>query len=357
MQDGLKELHVTQALEGIRILDFSSSVAGPTVTRILGSMGAEVRKVEWPGHPDPMRPAIFATDSERDIDNGSLFSTLSIAKESPTLNAGRPEGMRVVERLIAERDVVIESFSTRMLRRWGLDYERISALHPGVIYLSISRFGRSGPYERYDTWGPTAQAFAGLSATSGLPGYEPAAWGFSYLGICAGYLATVALFAALHARQTTGVGQYIDVAQAEVGISLTGQAMLDTQLNGRSHNRSGFPPGNRGHSDLEGCQEVLRRLGNEGRGPGLRPDLRVLHLHRAASDRGARALRKGAVAGLRHDGPHRTRGFLSDQNARRTAVASAHQRAQPHRGGVASVAGGEAGENQLPDPRVGLVTG
>src|SRR5690606_38959024 len=135
--------------------------------------------------------------------------------------------------------------SARVMRRWGLDYDRMSALNPGIIYLSVSGFGHSGPYESYDTWGPTAQAFAGLTATSGLPGKAPAGWGYSYLDLCAGYMATVAMLSALHARQVRGIGQYIDVAQAEVGISLTGAAQLDAQLNNRPMPRAGSPTGNR----------------------------------------------------------------------------------------------------------------
>lgn len=232
-------------LDGIRVLDFSWSVAGPTVTRIMAAHGAEVMKVEWPGHPDPMRTAMFAAESDPSIDNGSFFAGLSIGKESLTLNAGSPEGLEIVKRLIAESDVVVESFSASMLRRWGLDYDAMAAIKPGIIYLSVSGFGHSGPYERFDTWGPTAQAFSGLTALSGFPGREPAGWGYSYMDVCAGYLSTVAMLSALHHRNRTGNGQYIDVAQAEAGIGLTGAAILDAEVNSRSTRRVGFPPGNR----------------------------------------------------------------------------------------------------------------
>jgi crotonobetainyl-CoA:carnitine CoA-transferase CaiB-like acyl-CoA transferase len=236
---------VSKALNGIRVLDFSWSVAGPTITRIMASMGAEVMKVEWPGHPDPMRTAMFADDSEPDIDNGSFFAGLNIGKQSLTLNAGSEAGMQVIEKLIRESDVVVESFSAKMLRRWGLDYEKMASINPRIVYLSVSGFGHGGPYESYDTWGPTAQAFSGLTITSGLPYREPAGWGYSYMDICAGYMGTVAMLSALHVQRTTGVGQYVDIAQAEVGISLTGPAILDAQVNDRDQTRPGFPPGNR----------------------------------------------------------------------------------------------------------------
>lgn len=262
---------MTKALSGLRVLDFSWSVAGPTVTRILASMGAEVIKVEWPAHADPMRTAMFANDVEPTIDSGSFFAGLSTGKESLTLNAGSAAGFKVVEKLIRECDIVVESFSAKMLRRWGLDYERMAGIHPGVIYLSISGFGHGGPYETFDTWGPTAQAFAGLTATSGLPGLPPAGWGYSYMDICAGYLGAVSALSAIHARKTTGVGQYIDISQAEAGIGLTGPAILDAQANDRPQSRPGFPPGN--SSQWPGLTDSPGYRGEVGAPYGLYPTL------------------------------------------------------------------------------------
>ncbi|MDR1392393.1 MAG: CoA transferase [Bifidobacteriaceae bacterium] len=236
---------MAKALDQIRVLDFSWSVAGPTVTQIMAAHGAEVIKVEWPTHADPMRTSMFAVDTPATLDSGAFFSTLNIGKDSLTLNVGTEPGRDVIRRLIAASDVVVESFSAGMMRRWGFDYQTMSGLNPGIIYLSVSGFGHSGPYERYETWGPTAQAFNGLTASSGLPGREPAGWGYSYMDVCAGYLGAVALFAALHQRHTSGQGQYIDVAQTEAGLALTGAAMLDADVNQRTTERPGFPPGNR----------------------------------------------------------------------------------------------------------------
>jgi crotonobetainyl-CoA:carnitine CoA-transferase CaiB-like acyl-CoA transferase len=233
--------------------------------------GAEILKIEWPGHSDPMRTSLFASDATPILDSGAFFSTLSIGKESLTLNVSSEKGKEAIRRLMAVCDVVVESFSAGMLRRWGFDYDTMSAISPGIIYLSVSGFGHSGPLEQYETWGPTAQAFAGLSATSGNPGMPPAGWGFSYMDICAGYLATVAVFAALHHKGATGVGQYIDLAQTEAGVGLTGAAILDADVNGRTTERPGYPPGNR--AQWPGVRNGYGLRGETGAPYGIYPTL------------------------------------------------------------------------------------
>jgi crotonobetainyl-CoA:carnitine CoA-transferase CaiB-like acyl-CoA transferase len=234
------------ALTGLRVLDFSWSVAGPIMTRNLASLGAEVIKVEWPGHADPMRPALYAKDVERrGWNNGAFFADLNVGKRSLTLNARDPEGFEIAKALMRTSDVVVESFSSRVFEKWGFSPEVVAETNPRIVYTSMSGFGHSGPYRDRDTWGPTAQAYNGLTFMSGLPGIEPAGWGWSYMDLAAGYLATVATLAAVLEADTSGRGQYVDVAQVEAGIVLNGASLLDASVNGRGSRRVDSPPGNR----------------------------------------------------------------------------------------------------------------
>ena len=234
------------SLEGVRVLDFTWSVAGPTMTKILAGLGAEVIKVEWPAHPDPMRSAMYAAGEKvMGLDNGVFFANLNTGKKSLSLDARNPLGLEVVKDLVRKSDIIAEAFSAKVFENWGLSYEELSEINPRIVYISVSGFGHSGRYSAMDTWGPTAQAFNGLTFMSGLPDGEPAGWGWSYMDVVGGYTACLAALVALHHRNETGRGQYIDLAQTESGIPLNGASILDFTVNGRKTRQHGFPPGNR----------------------------------------------------------------------------------------------------------------
>ena len=234
------------SLDGLRVLDFTWSVLGPTMTRNLASLGAEVLKVEWPRNPDPMRTVMYAAGEQNPgLDNSPFFTNLNTGKRSLTLDAKSERGREIVRALVARCDVVAESFSARVFRSWGLGYDQLAEINPGIVYVSASGFGHSGPYEHYETWGPTAQALTGVTAISGQPGQPPAGWGWSYLDTMGGALATVAVLAALNERERSGRGQYIDLSQTEAGLGLTGPSFLDATANGRTPSGATFPPGNR----------------------------------------------------------------------------------------------------------------
>ena len=230
------------ALEGIRVVDFSWIVAGPTCTRILGDFGAEVIRIEFEQTMDYIRGSYAAGASPN---ASGFFNDLNRNKLGVTLNVMHPRGMELLQDLISVSDIVVENFSATVLERWGLDYDAQRRIRPDVIYLSLSGFGHSGRDKDYVTWGPTAQALSGLTYMSGLPGEEPAGWGFSYMDHTAGYYGAMACVTALHHRNRTGEGQWIDVSQIEAGMALTGTAVLDRTVNGRPYRNNGNPPGNR----------------------------------------------------------------------------------------------------------------
>ena len=238
-----------QALTGIRVLDFTWVRAGPWGCRWLGTLGAEVIKIEWPQTPDMIRnPGMFnIAGVEPSLNSNFVFNDTNANKLGISLNLRSPKGLDLVKRLIAVSDMVVENYSSRVLHDWGLSYEEMSKINPGIIYVSQAGFGHTGRNHTYQTMGPVAQALSGLTHLSGLPGEEPAGWGWSYLDDTGGMYTAMAALTALNHRNVTGIGQHVDLSQMILGIPLNGSALLDLTINGRSLHREGFPPGNRAH--------------------------------------------------------------------------------------------------------------
>jgi benzylsuccinate CoA-transferase BbsF subunit len=226
-------------LEGVRVIDFSWIVAGPQATRILADLGAEVIKVESESHIDSMRVGADVDPSQPSFNRSGFHNNLNRNKLGITANLAHPKGLEAVERLLAISDVVIENFSSGAFERMGFGWERLRAINPRLVYISMSGFGHSGRDSAYVTWGPTAQAISGVTAMSGLPSHEPAGWGFSYLDHTAGYYGAIAALLALEERESTGRGRYIDIAQIETGLLLAGVPILDYQVNARPYERTG----------------------------------------------------------------------------------------------------------------------
>ncbi len=226
-------------LAGIRVADFSWIVAGPQATRLLAALGAEVIRIENEAHIDSIRVGAQIDPANPGFNKSGFFNNLNANKLGITANLNHPKGHEVVEQLIAKSDIVFENFSPGVFERMGFGWQRLKELNPSIIYVSISGFGHSGRDQSYVTWGPTAQAISGATAVSGLPDQPPAGWGFSYLDHVAGYFGALAAMMALHHRNQTGEGQYIDIAQIETGMALLGVQMLDYQVNRRAYERIG----------------------------------------------------------------------------------------------------------------------
>ncbi len=265
-------------LDGVRILDFSWVVAGPQATRILADFGAQVIKVEYEGRPDPIRfsepvPAPESVPSgaegpvrsamEGNLNRSGMFNNLNRNKLGFAVNAVHPTGLYLLKQLVALSDVVVENFRPHVMESWGLGYREMVAINPGIIYVSVSGFGHAGRNATYSTWGPTAQALSGLTFMSGLPGEAPAGWGYSYMDHSAGYYGAAAILMALHHRQCTGEGQYVDISQVECGMVLTGPVLLDFSVNGRPYRRPGNPPGNRSKHPEVAPHGVYRCAGDD----------------------------------------------------------------------------------------------
>ena len=254
-------------LEGVRVVDFTHIVAGPQCTRILGDLGAQVIKVEHSQAMDVVRSAGGAgggIQGEAEPYNRSgMFEYFNRNKLGINVNVLMPAGLDVIKKLISVSDIVIENFSSRVLERWGLSYEEQCEVKPDIIYASITGFGHIGRYRDYSTWGPTAQALSGLTYMSGLPGERPAGWWYSFLDHTAGYNAAIAILMALHHKNRTGEGQWLDLSQVESGMVLTGPAVLDYTANGRPYRREGNPPGNRSNNPKVAPHNTYRCAGED----------------------------------------------------------------------------------------------
>jgi crotonobetainyl-CoA:carnitine CoA-transferase CaiB-like acyl-CoA transferase len=240
-------------LKGIRILDFSWFLASAGGTRFLSAFGAESIKVELKSHPDTRLAAMAPVGGREardkataplpgvtDINMGGQFNNKNPGKRGISLNVRHPKGLEIAKRLVAMSDIVAEGFSPGVLGNWGLGYDVLQKLRPGIIYVSQSGMGAQGAYGRFRTVGPIANAFAGLSEMSGLPEPAmPAGWGYSYLDWMGAYSFALAMLSALYHRDRTGEGQWIDASQTEVGLFINGPAILDWSANGRVWTRIG----------------------------------------------------------------------------------------------------------------------
>lgn len=205
-------------LTGVRVIDLSWIIAGPTATRFLAIMGAEVIKIGSVRRPDPSSP-------------GAPFQVYNQSKRYATLNLSSPEGLALAKRLLAMSDVVVENFAAGVIERLGLGYEVVAATKPDIIMISSAGTGHSGPHKDYVAYGSLLQHYTGWNAISGYPEREPikgGLWADPWVGM---ELAMITL-AALHHRAVTGVGQYIDFSMAEALSASIPEAILDYQMNG-----------------------------------------------------------------------------------------------------------------------------
>ncbi|MFT7599463.1 MAG: benzylsuccinate CoA-transferase BbsF subunit [Acidimicrobiales bacterium] len=257
---------MTGALSRFRICDFTGQLAGAGATRWLGSFGAEVIRIEDPtnnGKWDILRGSPPFKDERRGIEQGTGFNNHNIEKLGITLNVRTDEGKDLLRELVKISDVVSENFAAGVLERMGFGYDALEELKPDIIYVSNCGFGHTGPYRPFKSWGPIAQAVAGLTHNSGLAGEDPAGWGYSYMDHTGGYYMAIAILMALWYREQTGIGQWVDMSCTEAGANLHGADLLDWSVNGRSMRAADRPDSNRSTSPAMAPHGVYRCLGND----------------------------------------------------------------------------------------------
>jgi len=210
-----------KALQDVRVLDLTRALAGPFCTLMLGDYGADVVKIELPGTGDDTRswgPPFIGEES-------AYFLSINRNKRSLTLNFKEPEAIKIFFQLVKNADVVVENFTPGVMDRFGLDYQAVKSANAQIVYCSISGFGQDGPYQNRPAYDQIMQGVSGLMSITGEADGEPQKVGIAVSDIGAGMWAAFAVMTALHHRERTGEGQYIDISMLDAQIAwLTYQA-------------------------------------------------------------------------------------------------------------------------------------
>ncbi|MEH7849422.1 CaiB/BaiF CoA transferase family protein [Rhizobium laguerreae] len=233
------------SLDGLRILDLSRILAGPTCTQLLADLGADVIKVERPDTGDDTRswgPPFVPDADGGDSDLSAYFLSANRNKRSIAIDLASDEGVALVERLVAISDVVIENYKPGDLDRRGLGYEDIRKIKPNIVWCAISGFGQTGPYAERTGYDFLVQAMGGIMSITGesdTAGGRPLKVGLGIADVMCGMYATVGILAALRHRDRTGEGQYIDLALYDAQVAWLINAATNHLVSGKVPNRIG----------------------------------------------------------------------------------------------------------------------
>ncbi len=219
-------------LEGIRVVDFCWAIAGSLCTRLLADLGADVIKLESGHRLDPIRQIGPQPPDRRSLDTNGVFNDCSANKRAVTLNLDTERGRELAGRLIATADVVTANFTPDRLDRWGFDAAALEALRPGLIVANLAVMGTWGPNAGWRSYGSGLVAMGGLAAHTGFDGRAPECLGTLHTDFTVPYFAASFILAALHQRDRTGQGAYLELSQYETAVRLLDRELTDV-LNGR----------------------------------------------------------------------------------------------------------------------------
>lgn len=210
-------------LKGVKVLDLSRILAGPTCTQLLGDLGATVIKVENPatgGDDTRQWGPPYVTDSDGNAsDLSAYFMAANRNKKSVAIDIATPEGQAEIKRLAAHADIMIENFKPGGLAKYGLDYPTLSKELPGLVYCSISGYGQTGPNASKPGYDLMAQGYGGIMSLTGDPEGAPMKVGVGIADVMCGMYATVGILAALRHKEQTGEGQQIDLALVDAQVA------------------------------------------------------------------------------------------------------------------------------------------
>ncbi|MBB5220364.1 crotonobetainyl-CoA:carnitine CoA-transferase CaiB-like acyl-CoA transferase [Amaricoccus macauensis] len=230
-------------LSGLRVLDLSRILAGPSATQILGDLGADVIKVERPGAGDDTRgwgpPFLPAGADGAPHGDSAYFLSTNRNKRSLTVDISQPAGLAIVRELAKESDVLIENFKVGDLERRGLGWEAVHAFAPRLVYCSVTGFGQTGPYATQAGYDFIIQGMGGLMSLTGETDGAPMKVGVPISDIMAGMYATVAILAALRERDATGLGRRIDISLLDCQVAWLYNQVSNYLVSGRVPARHG----------------------------------------------------------------------------------------------------------------------
>lgn len=226
----------------LRVLDMSRALAGPYCTMMLGDLGADVIKIEQPGQGDESRgwgPPFVGKPYESYPGESTYYLSINRSKRSITVNLKSPEGNQIIKKLVATSDVVVENFRTGTLDKMGLGYEHLRAINPGLVYCSITGYGRTGPYAEKPGYDFVIQAEGGIMGLTGPIEGPPYRVGISIIDITTGMFAATAILAALRARDFTGEGQLVDLSLLDTSAAILANMASNYLIGGVEPRRMG----------------------------------------------------------------------------------------------------------------------
>lgn len=226
-----------QVFDGLKVVGFVQAGVGPFMMGILGNHGATVVRVESMKHIDNLRVAAPYKDNKPGINRSGYFNWPNSDKYSLALDMQHPRSKEVSQKLISWADVLVDNFSPGVLTKWGLSYDDCRSINLGIIMISLSLMGQTGPHKRMAGFGPLLQGLAGFVHLTGWPDRTPSLVDRSYPDMIAPRYGVIALIAALDYRRRTGKGQYIDLSQYENCIQFLAPTILDYNVNKRIQER------------------------------------------------------------------------------------------------------------------------
>ncbi|NPV90833.1 MAG: CoA transferase [Firmicutes bacterium] len=224
----------SELLQGIRVIDITIAIAGPTVTYLLQDMGADVIKVEHPVRGDDTRHFVPQK-------NGVSASFISVnrGKRDLAVDLNTREGQEIIQELAKTADALVENFTPGTMKRWNIDYETLSKINPGLVMCSVSGYGQTGPMSQLPGYDIVGQAMSGIMSVTGHPGGPPTRVGVLIGDTSSGAFGCAGLLAALLYKQRTGLGQHVDISMQDVLLSYYDQPTYtwDGRILGRTGNR------------------------------------------------------------------------------------------------------------------------
>jgi crotonobetainyl-CoA:carnitine CoA-transferase CaiB-like acyl-CoA transferase len=228
-------------LDHLRVLDMSRILAGPWCGQTFADLGAEVIKIERPGTGDDTRgwgPPFMADADGNETDTAAYFLSANRGKKSVTVDITRPEGQDIIRKLAVECDVLLENYKVGGLKKYGLDYDSLSKVNPGLVYCSITGFGQTGPYSPRAGYDFLIQAMGGLMSVTGeseaKPGGGPQKIGVALSDILTGLYTVIGALSALAYRDKTGRGQHVDMALLDVTVASMANQAMNYLITGKS---------------------------------------------------------------------------------------------------------------------------
>ncbi|MFO1397152.1 MAG: CaiB/BaiF CoA-transferase family protein [Burkholderiales bacterium] len=221
-------------LAGLRVLEMGALIAGPFCAKILAEFGADVVKIEPPGHGDPLRKWRYVKDG-----TSVWWHVQSRNKRSLTVDLRTPDGQAIARALAARADIVVENFRPGTLEGWGMGYDVLAQTNPGLVLVRISGYGQTGPYSERPGFGVIGEAMGGLRHVTGTPDRPPARAGISIGDTLAALYGVIGAMMALEQRRRTGVGQVVDVALYEAVFSVMESLLPEFDAFGAVRERTG----------------------------------------------------------------------------------------------------------------------